>query len=442
MPEPLVSEDTDLNRLLDTVQCTPGARILYQDTVRRGGLFGFFAREVHRIAYDTAPAAPAARAGLAGRAETRSGELPSGELPSGPLESGTLESGALESGTLESGTLESGRCESDIGAFEDLLASADAFEAGANAVTHAPDGGAAEFAELLRSLSRLPEDAGPVDAAPVDAAPPEQLTRDRADATEDAAPTPRNEALASLPPKLASSATVTQLGRPDARARLEMLMQLRQIGVPVAVNPRGEAHSLYEALEDILQELPPAATPPRGPGEVLVLVGEASATLRGARSCAALLRIPEDTIGVAGLPPDCLTGRGYPYISGRAEALRLRTELARADVASIVVVATDSSECEPDDPWARELVTALAPTAVWAVVDARCKTQDSRAQLDRLDRVDALVVHSAQLSASPASVWDLDRPLALLDGRPATTFTWAGLLFQLLAGDARHRATA
>src|SRR5436305_7065561 len=51
MPEPLVCEDSSLTRLLETVHKTPGARILYQDTVRRGGVFGFFAREVHRVAY-------------------------------------------------------------------------------------------------------------------------------------------------------------------------------------------------------------------------------------------------------------------------------------------------------------------------------------------------------------------------------------------------------
>src|SRR5436305_13732421 len=51
MPEPLVCEDSSLTRLLETVHKTPAARILYQDTVRRGGVLGFFAREVHRVAY-------------------------------------------------------------------------------------------------------------------------------------------------------------------------------------------------------------------------------------------------------------------------------------------------------------------------------------------------------------------------------------------------------
>jgi hypothetical protein len=235
---------------------------------------------------------------------------------------------------------------------------------------------------------------------------------------------------------------VTAFGRPDARARLDMLMQLRQVGVPVSVNPGTGTHSLYEALENILEELPAPAVPPRGAGEVLAVVGESGPALQAAHICAAMLRIPRNSIGVAGLPEHASAEADYPWISGQQEALRLRAELSRTDLPSIVVIATDATEAGSDDPWAAEMLAALRPTAVWAVVDARWKTEDSRAQLDRLGQVDALVVHSAQLSASPASVWDLDLPLGLLDGRAASTFAWTGLLFRLLRGGARHRASA
>ena len=221
-----------------------------------------------------------------------------------------------------------------------------------------------------------------------------------------------------------------------------MLMQLRQVGVPVSVNPRADTHSLYEALENILEDLPAPAVPPRGAGQVLAVVGESGPALQAAHTCAAMLRIPQNSIGVAGLPEHASAELDHPWISGQQEALRLRTELGRTDLPSIVVIATDATEAGSDDPWAAEMLAALRPTAVWAVVDARWKTEDSRAQLDRLGRVDALVVHSAQLSASPASVWDLDLPLGLLDGRAASTFAWTGLLFPLLRGGARHRASA
>jgi hypothetical protein len=214
------------------------------------------------------------------------------------------------------------------------------------------------------------------------------------------------------------------------------------VGVPVSVNPRADTHSLYEALENILEELPAPAAPPRGAGEVLAVVGESGPALQAAHTCAVMLRIPRERIAVAGLPDRRAAATDHTVISGPREALRLRSELGRTDLPQVVVIATDATEAGSDDPWAAEMVAALRPTAVWAVVDARWKTEDSQAQLDRLGRVDALVVHSAQLSASPASVWDLDLPLGLLDGRAASTFAWAGLLFPLLRRGARHRASA
>ena len=61
MNEPLVCEDTDLDRLLETIRTEHGdaADILYQDSVRRGGMMGFFAQEVHRVVYRVADPANA-----------------------------------------------------------------------------------------------------------------------------------------------------------------------------------------------------------------------------------------------------------------------------------------------------------------------------------------------------------------------------------------------
>jgi hypothetical protein len=337
-------------------------------------------------------------------------------------------------------------------AFDELLAAVEAAEDAGQRGT-GPDQPMApaetNFADLLRKLTdgatdtvgepanlanpaSLAEPADPADSAAVDVAVIAVQAIER---------TPGSHS--SRRPSVASN--VTAFGRPDARARLEMLMQLRQIGVPVSVNPQADIHSLYEALESILDELPPAALPPRGAGEVLAIVGESAPALRAAHTCAAMLRIPRRGIRVAGLRP-LLDQSGseldYPELIGQPQALRLRTELSRADLPSIVVIATDVTEAGPEDPWAAEMLAALRPTAVWAVVDARWKTEDTRVELDRLGRVDALVVHSAQLSASPASVWDLDLPLALLDDRAASTFAWTGLLFRLLRTGARHRASA
>ncbi|HEX8306049.1 MAG TPA: hypothetical protein VF612_14320 [Jatrophihabitans sp.] len=418
MPEPLVCEDSNLQRLLDTVQGQPGAEILYQDRVRRGGVFGFFAREVHRVAYRVPTEGEDAGTGASGPLDAD----PVAAMPAAPVAAGPVSTAPAD----DPRRLDDFSRLDDLPRLDDLLASVEAAE---SAGQHAAPASSAEpprhdFAELLRTLT---EDE-PAEATPV--------------VTEQVSPRPAPVASGREP---ASRTNVTAFGRPDARARLEMLMQLRQVGVPVSVNPRADTHSLYEALENILDELPAPAAPPRGAGQVLAVVGESGPALQAAHTCAAMLRIPRNSIGIAGLPEHSSEGgdhRDYPVITGQQEALRLRTELRRAELPAIVVIATDATEAGSDDPWAAEMLAALRPAAIWAVVDARWKTEDSRAQLDRLGRVDALVVHSAQLSASPASVWDLDLPLGLLDGRAASTFAWTGLLFPLLRSGARHRASA
>jgi hypothetical protein len=246
------------------------------------------------------------------------------------------------------------------------------------------------------------------------------------------------------------SATVTQLAGRDARTRLDVLMTLREVGVPVGINPRGEAHSIYQAMEEILAELPEAPTAPREPGDVLALVGELVPALRAAQSIAHRLRISESDIVVAGLtghPAAELFSEGTEpelrTVSSVREVVGIRTELRLQQTPSVVVIATDAAESDPDDPWAAEILHALQPKAAWLMVDATRKPEDNQAEVERLGWIDAVAVYSTQLSASPATVWDLGLPVALLDGRPASTFTWAGLLFGALTPRARrHQATA
>lgn len=425
MPEPLVSEDSNLERLMQTVHSQPGARILYQDTVRRGGLLGFFAREVHRVAYQlpepaaatTAPApattTPAEFAPADVQQEPAAVELVARPCPPAPNSFEAILR-SFDSTSEQLGlTGPAPEWDDRSRGLADLLAETDAVE-----LHQAGAGDSADFAELLRRLTMADEVA-----------------------TDEPAPavTPRPSLEPRRPINPAATSQPAPAGRPEARDRLELLMQLRQVGVPVSVNPSSETHTVYQALEDILRELPAPVEPPRQAGAVLAIVGESTQALRAARTVATMLRIPDDTIGVAGLPPE--TSTGLCQLTGPVEAQRMRERLLAADTPSIVVIATDGATTGPADPWVNQLLAALAPSATWAVIDARWKTDDSRGYLDRLGAVDALVVHSAELSGSPASVWDLDLPLALLDGRSPTTFAWTGLLSQVLASGARHRAS-
>jgi hypothetical protein len=73
---------------------------------------------------------------------------------------------------------------------------------------------------------------------------------------------------------------------------------------------------------------------------------------------------------------------------------------------------------------------------VWAVVDATRKTADLADHLGRLGDVDALVVQSAEVTRDPAVLLDLRVPVAMLDGRSATSRAWADLISGRLESDA------
>ena len=92
------------------------------------------------------------------------------------------------------------------------------------------------------------------------------------------------------------------------------------------------------------------------------------------------------------------------------------------------VIATDNPEADHG-----EIVRALAPDAFWAHVDATRKPADTAMALARLGTPTALVITGAQRTASPATVWELGVPAALLDHRPATPSAWAVLLLDKLA---------
>ncbi len=94
----------------------------------------------------------------------------------------------------------------------------------------------------------------------------------------------------------------------------------------------------------------------------------------------------------------------------------------------IVAVSTDQPA------WAAAIIAELAPDTMWTVVDATRKPADLRRVLASLGRPsDALAIVNATETASPASVWELDVPIALIDGRPATRGVWATLLIDGLA---------
>ena len=438
MPEPLVCEDTSLTRLMETVHKTPGARILYQDTVRRGGVFGFFAREVHRVAYlaGDQPDLPAAQP-----VETAEAAVVT-DAPADPIASLLAAAEAAEARLRQPAAGRGPAEPSPAGDFASVLRRYVAESEDAESELTG-----SELTESELAGSQLPESglAGSWIAESVEKST-DALAIARATGSDVFRPDAigRTEATDPAEPKFARQpiAEVTPLGSRgrDGRNRLELLMQLRQVGVPISLNPAGGVQSPYEALEDILGQLPPAPRLPHRAGQLIVIAGDGAAALHAARVVSRMQRLPLRSIVTAGL--ETAVGGSLRRIKSPEEAMRLREELISALTPSVLVVATDGAGLGPDDSWPAEIVRALRPDMTWAVVDARWKVEDSQLQLARLPHTDALVVHSAELSGSPASVWELGLPIGLLDDQRPYSFTWLGMLLRLLGDSSRHQATA
>jgi hypothetical protein len=282
-------------------------------------------------------------------------------------------------------------------------------------------GGNAEFASLLLDLAA--QKAAARTAQPPAVVKPRPRPKPRAAVASAAAP------LAAAPPAAAPPAAALPAPAPVAEVpqrsvSLVLRRELAELGVPIHLVP-DDAADVQDAVRTIVGRLPAPPRPPAGPGRVLAIVGPAGAALATARE----LRDSDDvdiegiwTIGVSRGQ-----ARGTTLLQdawGAASAAEQHRE--RGGRLAVAVVPTDSSDDAARS--SSRVLRALRPDAVWAVVDATRKPTDTRARLAAIELVDALVVIGAADTGSPATVLELDRPVAMLDGRPATAERWAAAL--------------
>ena len=247
-------------------------------------------------------------------------------------------------------------------------------------------------------------------------------------ATAAPAPAATPTGLAAAPAATAVAATAAaETGNGGAPLRRRLV----ELGVPVGWIPDGCADT-YRVLDGLLDRLPAAAPLALGPGQLAVLAGPAALALRAAERVCAALRLDATGVWAAGCGGRVPAERS---LTQPWEAARLAARLRHERTAPLVaVVATDElvDIDELDDDWAAQMVRALAPDALWLAADAARKPADLRAAAGALGRVDALAVFGAARTTSPASVWELGVPVALLDGRRASRGTWTALLIDKL----------
>jgi hypothetical protein len=292
------------------------------------------------------------------------------------------------------------------GSVEDLLDAADARERADQPVVRAWSPPAAD-APAVVTMPRRPLSTDGHDFAEVLSALTATAQRERRPAPTAASPT------AAQPSTGPGIAELSRLGVPD-----ELLVHLGP----------GE---VVRQMHRILRRLP---VPPRSSlphGGVVAVVGQRRHAARCAAALAEQLRTDPAAVLYACAPDATVPARRR--VAGVGDARR-RAAAARAKELTVVVVV--DAEVEPaDQAWAHDVLEALAPEQIWAVVDAGRKTEDTRRHLRAVagqTGVDALAVHGTAGTSDPASVLALGSPVGLLDGAPATPAAWTALLLDRL----------
>ncbi|XVU24981.1 hypothetical protein ACQPZJ_48625 [Actinoplanes sp. CA-054009] len=220
----------------------------------------------------------------------------------------------------------------------------------------------------------------------------------------------------------------------------QVVSNLVSVGMPEAMARQITGSDTYAGVLSVLAARPSAPSIPDGPGEILVLAGDINIAVPIARQLLENIDVPENHLLLAA-PSTAGTGLHSSRLISTAEAAEARAEkLHQADQSWVVVL--DAPVGGTDPLWVNEMCDAIGATALWGVVDATRKTADTGRHLRTLGEVEALVVHSVELTADPGSVLGLDLPIHSLDDRPATPHAWAAMLCARIASDVAPVAAA
>jgi hypothetical protein len=235
---------------------------------------------------------------------------------------------------------------------------------------------------------------------------------------------------------------------PAPPAGTDLAERLEGLGVP-----RRWLHSLPSGHTDALRELATRlgerpATPRRAPhpGDhcVVVVLAEGACAVPTARTLALGLGLrAEEVVVLADGADGGSAGAAEPEGEGRAHVVDLARQRRRP---LVVLLAVPSGADAGQRAAARALLTSLGVDQLWAVVDATRRTADVERWLSDVapaGGVDAVSLVDLSATAAPGSGLDLQAPVVLLDGRPATPVAWVSMLAARLTEDdlAQHLGT-
>jgi hypothetical protein len=424
---------------------------------RRGGVGGFFAREVF-VASLTPPPGSESPRGKASRAEPArvsdgtTSAVPDLEAVDDSVSAGDHLSGLVEA-TSDPLSLHSLSIPAD--AFDQVLAEAQAAlsrEPDADAISApdvpapppepepvvAQDGTAAHDAVVgdddaeNRAAGEADPDAG-VDRSDTRVAAPERpqphgSRRPPAGVKRGARPKP-----ATPPePSPVRPAPVAGPKRSTRPARIPDLGPgLRGLGVPSSYLPPGRRPSL-DALADAMGTLPVPPALPSHAGAVVAVAGAGNDLARTVALVTTELALgPRDVLQLdacAAAAGEERAGRANRADRAEAADVRLSRQLDRRRAqGSSLVVAVEVGPGMPMHDDVRRLLDRAAPDYLLAAVGAGCKRVDVEHWLCDMPAADALALWDLDRTRTPAELLGV-RPIAYVDGEPSSTLDWTLLL--------------
>ncbi|HEX4901217.1 MAG TPA: hypothetical protein VFV42_00300 [Acidimicrobiales bacterium] len=387
MPSQQRFEGPDLEALLDDVRSRFGddVSIVEANRIRKGGVGGFFARELYEVVVDGEDDTPAG----AGTPRPRSLLDLVDAVQDGPARDEPL--------------------------FYDVEKLGDLDRAVTPTATELSSEGQA-FADVLDRIARATATPPPAPHPVEDDEPFRSYA--------DVAPRP---VVAPRPEVVARPAGARTPARPGPSVDHD---QLARLGLPAPVLRHAPAGlDRLSTLLHLAESFPAARALPRSGGTVIALVGDR-------RGMAAAVAWVHEQLG---LSPDRLMlasrseSRVFPTsrrFTSSQEVVEHRRAWSRATVPTLVVV--DEPVGVRSTAWARHVLDALEPAAVWAVTDAQRKPEDVVAWAERIGGIDAIALDGTEETASPAAVLATGLPVALIDGHTATPARWAAVLDERL----------
>jgi hypothetical protein len=403
---------------------------------RRGGVGGFFAKEVF-VAGLTAPPGSEGTRGQK-RAAPRRGRVSDGTVDGAaktasaadPVLFDTLDTSAAPGDHL-SGLVESTSDQVSLGplaipaeAFDEVLAEAQAAlsrEREGNGVAMSPgpqDPGpqtvATEEPGASECQPALPDDGQGGDpprphgnaTAPRRSGPPEGKRRPARPAKKSIPP----KARAGLPPPVPRSVRATAPAEHGRPARIQDLRPgLRRLGVPGQYVPPGRRPSL-DQLAGVMATLPVPPALPSHAGAVVAIVGSDRNLNRTVELVTAELSVAQRDV--------------LRFDGAQTEGPRPGRQIARRRAGSRTSLL--ALQAGPGLPLGRDVRTLLeqsAPDYVLAAVDAASKRADVEHWIGELPRVDALALWDLSGTRTPAELLGL-LPIAFVDGEPSSPLGW------------------